>query len=317
MLPSWSNFINFQRYLKRYSQNDQPAAFEYLVAGNISQIFFLPFQSSDNENNSVKHRVIWLGSINRRSNTISKSPSGPDAICFAYGFYILIESTLRQGANQWRKEFVESLKHYEHFLTNNNVDKKDVYLLIIAPKIHEDTYTGFKQKACEGYKIVVLKNSHLAKIGKCSGMISTIRHLDLRMLFNDMVKILRESVAFEKILYELNKAIYKWQRDVFKREKEVFFGLKAYEAMKKVPKNIVGTADILLNLERDEKFNYYYHILGGGDVASYIKDGLLSEKLAYLITTPDEDVYCKVNAIDFKKRGLRLIKAVEGIHDQL
>jgi len=317
MLPSWSNFINFQQYLKRYAQNDQPAAFEYLVAGNISQIFFLPFQSRDNENNTVKHRVIWRGSINRRSKTISKSPSGPDAICFAYGFYVLIESTLRKGANQWRKEFVESLSHYDHFVTNNNVDKKDVYLLIIAPKIHKDTYTGFKQKACEGYNIVVLKNSHLAKIGKCSGMISTIRHLDLRQLFTDLVKILRESVAFDKIVYELNKTIYKWQSDVFKREKAVFFGLKAYEAMKKVPKNIVGTADILWNLERDGKFNYYLHILGGGDVTSYIKDGLLSEKLAYLITTPDEDLFCKVNAIDFKARGLRLIKAVEGIHGQL
>lgn len=316
MLPSCSNLIYFQRYLNRYARNDQPAAYEYLVASTISQIFFLPFQSRDNENNAVKNRVIWQGSINRRSNTISKSPSGPDVICFAYGFYVLIESTLREGTSQWRKEFVESLKHYDDFVTINNVDKKKVYLIVIAPKIHKDTYTGFKQKASEGYNIVVLKNSHLAKIAKCSGMISTIRHLDLCYLFVNLVKILRESAAFDKIMHELNKTINKWQSDVFKQEKEVFFGLKAYEAMKKVPKNIVGTADILFNLERDRKFNYYLNILGVDDIMTYITNGLLSEKLAYLITTPYEQLFCKVNIIDFKARGLRMIKAVEEIHGQ-
>jgi len=314
MLPSPSNLTKFRGYLRRYAQNDQPAAFEYLVAGTISQIFFLPFQSKDNENNSVKHRVIWGGSINRRSKTISKSPSGPDAICFAYGFYVLIESTLRTGANQWRKEFVESLNHYDQFVTDEHVDKKDTFLIIIAPKIHKDTYTGFKQKACEGYNIIVLENSHLAKIGNCSGMISTIRHLDLRQLFTDLVKILRDSASFEQFRDNLNKTINKWQGDVLNREKTVFFGLKAYEAMKKVGRNIVGTSDILLNLDKDRQFNYYLKIIGGGDVTRYIRDGLLSEKLAFLITTPDEDLFCKVNAIDFKERGLRLIKAVEELN---
>jgi len=313
MLPSPSNLTNFQRYLKRFAQNDQPAAFEYLIAATISQIFFLPFQSKDNEDNTIKYRVIWGGNINKKSKAISKSPSGPDVICFAYGFYILIESTLRKDANQWRKEFVESLRHYEDF--TKNVDKKEVYLVITAPRIHKDTYMGFKQKACEEYNIVVLENSHLANIGNCSCMVPTIRHLDLHQLFTDLVKVLRESVSFDKIGNELNKTISKWQSDVLKREKNVFFGLKAYEAMKKVPNNTVGTSDILLNLKKDRKFKNYLHILGETDVTSYIKDGLLSEKLALLVPTPYEDLFCKVNAIDFKARGLRLIKAVEEIHD--
>lgn len=314
MGPSHSNLINLQRYLGRYPQHDQPAAFEYLVANTVSQIFYLPFQSKDNEDNTVSHRVIWYGSINKKTKIISKSPSGPDSICFGYGFDVLIESTLRDGTNQWRKEFIESLKHYDNFVRNKGIDKKDVYLTLIVRKLHKDTYMGFKEKAKDGYNIIILEGSSLAKIGNISKMLFTVRHLDIRQLFNDLVKKLRESTSFDKFRDESNKSIYEWEKDVLKREKTVFFGLKSYEAIKKVGKNIVGTSDILLNLHKDSKFNRYIKILGGGDLTSYIREGLLSERLAYLISTPDEDLFCRVNSADFKSRGLRLIKTVEEIY---
>jgi hypothetical protein len=111
----------------------------------------------------------------------------------------------------------------------------------------------------------------------------------------------------------MNKSISEWQKDVLKREKTVFFGLKSYEAMRKVGRNIVGTSEILLNLNKDSRLNRYVQILGG-DLTTYIKESLLSEKLAYLVTTPDEDCFCKVNCTDYKARGLRLIKEVEDLN---
>ncbi len=130
MLPSHSNLTNHKRYINRFGQKDQSAAFEYLVASVFSKILYLSFQSKDTEDASIKHRVIWHGSFNKRLNTISKSPSGPDATCFCYGFDNLIETTLKVGTGQWRKEFIESLKHHDDFVTNNNVNKKDVYSAI-------------------------------------------------------------------------------------------------------------------------------------------------------------------------------------------
>ena len=166
ILPSISNLTNLPQYLGRYPSHNHSGAFEYLVAGAFSQIFFLPFQSKDNEDSSVNHRVIWYGSVNDlKSRTVSRSPSGPDSVCFGYGFYILTESTLRQGTSQWRREFLESLTHCDNFVRDMNVERKDVFVALIVPRLHEHTYTGFKQKANEGYNIVLLEGSWLAKTG--------------------------------------------------------------------------------------------------------------------------------------------------------
>lgn len=312
MMPSHSNLTDLQRFLNRYQQNYQPAAFEYLVAATFSQIFYLPFQTKDNEDNTIRYRAVWYGSINRKS--ISKAPLGPDSICFAYGFNVLIEATLRSGTGQWRKEFIESLSHYDAFVKDNNVDKREVYLVFVVPKLHKDTYTGFKQKVKEGYNIIILESASLAKIGNISKMIFTVRHLDIRQLFNDLVKKFRESTAFDKFKDESNKAISEWEKDVLKKEKTVFFGLRSYEAMAKIGRNIVGTSDILLKLNKDSKFKYYTKILGEGDLTSFVREGLLLERLACLITTPDEDLFCRINKDDFKARGQRLINQVEKIN---
>lgn len=314
MVLSHSNIAKLQRFLRRWPQNDQPAAFEYLIANVFSQIFDLPFQSKDNEDSTVSNRVIWYGSIDKKTKTISKSPPGSDAICYAYGYNILIESTLRSGTGQWRKEFVESLKHYDSFVCDNRLDKKEVYLAFVVPKLHRDTYTGFKQKVSEGYNIIFLENTSLAKIGNITKLIFTVRHLDMQLLFDRLIRKLRASSSFNGFRSELNKTISEWGKDVLKSEKTVFFGLKSYEAMKNTGRKVVGTSDILLILERDNKVKQYIKMLDEGDLTSFIRDGLISEKLACLIPAPGEDLFCRVNYKDFNARGGRVIRAVEGIN---
>ena len=316
-LPSCNNLFNLKRYLKRYPQNCQPAAFEYLVACALSQILYLPMQTKDTENNTIKHRVIWYGSVDKARKTISKSPSGADCICFAYGYNMLIECTLRNGANQWRREFVESLNHYNDFMRVENIDKKNIYLFIIAPKLHESTYTGFKQKVIEGLNIIILEPTHLAKICDISKIVLSIRHLDLRRLFNELVEELKLSISLKSFKTDLRKSIYQWRKNLLKISKTVFFGLRAYEAMIKVKRStgrsIIGTSEIITKFHRDRKLKDCMKLLGGEDLTSFIKEGLLSERLAYLIPTPDEALFCIVNRIDFTAIGLRLIRAVRKI----
>lgn len=316
-LPSCTNLINLDRYKKRYAQKYQPAAFEYLVASAFSQILYLPLQTKDSDNNSIKHRVIWYGSIDQKKKIISKSPSGPDCICFGYGFYMLVECTLLKGADQWRREFVVSLKHYNDFMKVESIDKKDIYLVIIAPKIHEDTYTGFKQKVIEGLNIILLEPTHLAKICDISKIILVIRQLDMRCLFNELIEELRESTSLNSFRSDLRKSIDRWGKKMLKTAKTVFFGLRAYEAMKKVERrtgrSTIGTSEIVSEFHKDRKLKDCIKILGGEDLVSFIKEGLLSERLAYLIPTSYESLFCIVNRIDFTAIGLRLIRAVRKI----
>ena len=313
IMPSSSNLRKLQQYLGRYQHTSTPAAFEYLVATAFSRIFHLPLQTKAKEDPTIHHRVIWKGDFNKKNRTFSKSPSGADSICFAFEFYILVESTLRSGANQWRKEFVECLRHYDDFVRDNRIAKNDVYLAMITPKLHKDTYTGFKQKVVEGYNVILLEAPSLARIWEVSNIVLTMRHLDLRQLFLCLVDVIRDSSTFEKMRDEITRRISEWREGVFKREKTAFFGLRSYEAMKRVGRRTVGTSEILLNLHEDRKLKEYMSILGGGEMATYIREGLLSERLAYCIRTPDEDMFCMVNKTDFKSRGMRLINAVEKI----
>ena len=314
MTPSHSNLNNLRQYLSRYP-NCHPDAFEYLVARAFSQIFDLPFQSRDNEDNTVSHRVIWHGSAaDEKNRIIVKSPSGPDSICYAYGFSILVEATLRKSSDQWRNEFVESLKHYDAFLKNESADKEDVFLTLIFPKLHRDTHTGFQQKAKEGHNIVLLESPHLAKIWDTCKTVFTARHLDLHRLFDDLAEKLREATSFDKFRRDLNKSISEWQKKVSNREKTVFFGLKSYEAMKRVGEKIVGMSGILGHLQGDRKVERYMRMLGGGDLKAYIKDGLVNERLADSTKAHGEDMFCRISHVDFEARGLRLIKAVKEIN---
>lgn len=320
MLPSLSNLINLKQYLKRYSKY-QPAAFEYLVASAFSQILDLPFQSKDNENNTVEHRVMWYGSVrNLKTQTKACSPSGPDSICFAYGFNALIESTLRKEANQWRKEFVESIKHYDDFVRHKNANRKDVYLILIVSKLHKDTFTGFQQKAKEGYNIILLETAFLAKIGNIAHAVFTVRHSDLRQLFNAMVKALRESNSFSKFRENLNQCIFQCQKDVYNAGKITFIGVKSYEvickAVQQRSRANLSLGQIHKRLLKDPIVNDYFEIINDKLLISYIEHDLVYQGLGIVVgtTLQNEPLFEPVHSTDFKARGLRLIKAVEEIN---
>ncbi len=316
-LPAESNLAKakLRAYLDRYKVSEQPAAFEFLAAIAFHRIFHLPLQLENIEDESVKHYVIWNGRFDKINRRFCPSPSGPDSICYAYGFYVLIENTLRGNvANQWRKEFVESITHYDNFVTTRAVERRDVFLALIAPEFHKNTYTGFKQKAIEGYNILMLDSSTLAEISSICESITTLRHLDLLHLVRSMVKKFKESGSLASFRKDLNRCIADWELDLLRQEKTVYFGLKAYEAMKKIGRNVVGISDIMLKLERDSAFERYLSILGGGILADYIKEGLIRERLARIVETPVEDIFCVVNGTDFRARGLRLIESVESIN---
>jgi len=313
-LPASSNLIKLRRYLDRFAQEEQPDAFEFLVASAFKHAFHLPFQTEITKDDKEKNRVIWHGWIDKNSGKIHKSDSGQDATCFAYGFYILLESTLiGNSRRQWRREFMQAITHYENFLAHGNLSKEDVYTMLVAPDFHNDTYVGFKQKAVDGINIMIMKAAELGKLSEICKKIRTLRHLDLRHLFKKMVTKLCESTSLAYFKKDISKCIAEWEEDLIRQEKTVYFGLKSYEAMKKVGRDIVGASEIMSNLDKDKRFERYIKKLGEGDLSKLIKEALLNEKLARIVLSPREDFFCKVEESDFRARGLRLIGAVERI----
>lgn len=314
MMPSYTNLSRLKQYLRRYHNKDHPAAFEYLVGSTFSQIFYLPLQSKSTEDKTKKHRVIWFGDIDRNRKAITKSPSGLDSVCLAYGFNILLECTLRIGANQWRKEFVESLKHYDRFVKDNKVPKKDVYLAIVVSKLHRDTYTGYQQKAKEGRNVVLLESTSLAKIGDVLKIMSIVRHLDLRQLLNDMIKILRDSTSFDKFRGELNESISKWQKDVLKVGKSTFIGIKSYRAMCQIRRTNISAGEIFRRLLKDRIVKEYFDIINDKLSISDIERSIIDQGLAVSVgqtVSDDQSLFEPVHKIDFRARGERLVKEVE------
>lgn len=313
-LPASSNLMKTKEYLNRYDIAERPGAFEFLVAAAFAQSLHLPFQYRDTEDSTVEHRVLWYGQYDKRNRTFSYSPAGADSICFAYGYYILIEATTRGNVgNQWRREFVECMTHYDNFISERNLEKRAVYLALVAPEFHRNTYTGFKQKAIEGNYILLLESATLARISKICKNIPTLRHLDLRQLLRDMVGELRNSGSLKGLRKGLSKCINDWEVNLLRQEKTVYFGLKGYEAMKRVGRNTVGISEIMIEFQRDGKLEYCMRKLGGGDLADYVKKGLLTEKLARCVPGPDEDLFRKVDGADFRARSLRVIRAVEAV----
>jgi len=313
-LAAVSNLRNLPGYLGRYERKQQPGAFEFLVSSVFARSFHLPLQNADTEDATVEHRVIWHGRVDSQRRIFSPASHGPDGVCLACGYSMLIEGTLRGNvSSQWRKEFVECLSHYDEFLQRRNVERNDAYLALVAPQFHQSTYTGFKQKALEGYNVVMLECESLAKICIISDGIRTLRQLDLRHLIKGLVRELRQSGSLASFRGDVGRCIAEWEVEMLKQERTVYFGLKSYEVMKRAGTDIVGVSDIMLGLNKDRQFERYLRKLGGGDLAEYVREGLVRERLARIVEAPSEDLFCKVEGADFRGRGLRLIRAVEEI----
>ena len=308
------NLRDYRQYLDRFPYYEQSAHFEHLIAQAFAHLLHLPFYTSDNDDANVIHRVTWRGSI----ENISTAPRGPDAVAYAYEYCVLIEATLKRGTTQWAQEFAQSVRRYEDFVSERGFDQEDTYLLLIAPGFHRDTYQSIRQKDIEGLNFVLLEVSALATILDTSILAFTIRHLDLRHLCHSLQECCKDSSTIRDFLRNSDDSISKWQEEVLKLEKKVFFGVKSYEAMRKIGRKSVGMSEILQKLQRHPTVKHYVRIMGGRLTSHEIEESLLSESLGYQAgrTYDGELLFCPVPLIEFQSRAERLVRTVEEINEQ-
>lgn len=310
------------RYLKRLdqylanlpqTQARQSACFEHLVAQAFSHILYLPFYSSDNDDVNIGHRVAWFGSETNLSNA---PPDSPDAIVYAYKFYILIESTLKTGAKQWSQEFAQSLRHCDDFVKQTGTQPNEVYIVLVAPKLHIDTYRSIRQNPRPEFNFILLEVSQLAKILETSILAFTMRHLELRRLLNKVPECIKNSSSLNGFYRLLNDLMKGWRQDVLKLEKDAFIGVKSYEVMKEIGRTYIGVSEILQKLQGHRIVLQYFNIIDSKVSVSDVVESLHQQKLGFRLTptTDGEEIFETVPVLDFKARSLRLIRAVEEIN---
>jgi len=301
-------------YLNRFNQSQRPALFEKLIAEAFSSILYLPFYTSDSDNSQIPNRVVWFG----RTNPLSKAPpEKPDAIAHCCDFHVVVEATMKTGATQWSQEFGPSIRHCEDFCTGSGVSPRDAYVLVVCTQLHVDTYRSIRSHPRQEYRLVPLEVADVERILQTSILAFTVRHLELRGLFHSICDCIAASSSLAEFRTSVNDTIVQWQKNILRLEKDVFIGIKSYEIMRRIgrqhSRQYIGTTEILNRLQKHWVVNQYFKLIGNRIGTDAIEGALVSHSFAAKVgaTYDDEQLFQPVPSIDFKQRGLRLIRAVE------
>ena len=306
------NLKNLNQHLALFHPRE-PIHFEKLTAETFSHILYLPFYTNYNDNTDIPYRVTWQGSI----SPFSKAPPGPDVIAYCYNFYLIIEATLKTGANQWTQEFASSIRHCEDFCNQHGIQKKDVFILMICTKLSRDTYQSIKNHPQQEYKFIPIRVSDVIKILQTSILAFTIKHLEMRKLLHQIYRCIIDSSSLQDYYKTIDSLITGWQKDVLKSEKGAFLSIKSYEAMKKIERNnktnIICISEILTLLQKHPLVGQYFNIVGEKFTIDDIEKNLIQQNLACYTgrsIQSDESIFEAVPFADFKGRSMRLIDAV-------
>lgn len=319
-MPSARTILRYLKkhseYLNNFCQSDRSIYFEDLIGQAFSHILYLPYYTRNDNDTNISFRVTWQGDINHPCS----APPGPDTIACCYDFNLLIEATLKTGANQWTQEFASSARHCEDFINQNRIQSRDVYIILVTPKLHRDTYRSIHQHPEQKFNFVLVEVSTIAKILETSILAFTMRHLDLREIFDKFRKCIKESPSLDNYYKSSEELLTEWQESILKREKYVFIGIKSYKAMRIIEKESrrksMVANEIFKKLQNHPFVTQYLKIahdkLLGETIENSILQGGFAREAGHIISS-DEKIFEPVSYEDFKGRELRLIKEVERI----
>lgn len=312
--PIIKHLKRVDRFLGQFHHSQQPANFEKLIAEAFSSILYLPFYTADNDDANVQYRVTWHGS--ESGGQLSKAAgSEPDAIAFSYDFHLVLEGTMSVGANQWAHEFAPCSRHCEEFAQENGVAPEEVYVVLVAPTLYRDTYQSLHNHPRQDYLFVPMEVATVTKILEIYTLAFTAKHVELRRLLNqtvDCFKTASSLSAFRTCMVEL---LSKWQVEVLANERNAVIGVKSYEAMIKINRKHIGTGEIFNRLQNNPTVARYLELIRDSISIQIVEESLIQQSLAYELsqTYDRERVFSPVPFVDFKKRGDRLMEAVQKI----
>lgn len=305
------NLNNFNQYLTQFPQPQQSSYFEQLIALVFSHIFYLPYFSCDNEDISITHRVKWQGSLNPVSKA---SPGKPDIIAYCYDFYLMVEATRKTGTKQWSQEFAQACRHCDNLVNQNVVQPDNVYIVLVMPKLHQDTYESVKYYS--KYRFITIETTAVARILETAILAFTIKHLELLRLLNQMSDCIKGSASLTDFQKDAESLLTTWQKDVLRVEKNAFIGVKSYEAICKTGRKSVSAGEILGMLLDNPIVKQYFDIIHDKPLISCIEKSLIEQSFGVLVgkTIRNESLFEPVSSTDFKCRSKKLIEEVVKIY---
>jgi len=158
--------------------------------------------------------------------------------------------------------------------------------------------------------------SSVVKILESFTLAFTAKHVELRRLFNQMVDCFKTTASLGAFRTSMDELLTKWQIEVLTNERNAVIGIKSYEAMVKINRKHIGTGEIFDKLQNHPTVGRYLSLIREQISIKIVEESLIQQSLAYELsqTYDRERVLSPVPFVDFKKRGLRLIKAVESIN---
>ena len=263
-MPSARTIVKHLRKLDEYLAGfryEKSVYFEQLIGFAFSEMLSVPMYNLDTDDTQVNHRVVWQSRSN--NGRPCKAPGGKaDIIAYCRGFYLVIEATQKTGVNQWTQEFAQAFRHCGDFVRANRLNAKEVYIVLVTPEIHEDTYRSLRRHPREEYQFVPLDTRALGAILNTSALACTMKNLELRGLLNEIPDCMTRSASVEEFREDLASSVGSWQKDVMGREKGAFIGIKSYEAMRKIPRPVVSVSEIFENLIKHPFVGQYLKIIG-------------------------------------------------------
>jgi len=300
---TFNRLDNLGKFLGSFHVAHQSTFFEELIVQSFPIILHLPFFDITDDDSTIAYRVTWNGSRNLRT----RAPGGgPDGIGRGRGFNIIIEATLKTGTKQWSQEFAISLKHARD--TNDqylHVNPELIITVLVTPAIHDYTYNSVKHNnQSNPYKIIPIETIILKKLVETSRLAFTLRHLDIRDFFNNIINELFSSYDCNDYRKRSISVVNNWQKEVLQLEKKTIIPIKSYHVMRKINRNHISTSEILRDLANDKFIKKYSEKVKEGFGAEIINQCIVQESLGKVLSKINyaEHIFAPVPISDFRSR---------------
>ncbi|MDI6787828.1 MAG: hypothetical protein QME51_05605, partial [Planctomycetota bacterium] len=190
---------------------------------------------------------------------------------------------------------------------NHKIQKENVYLILIAPKIANQTFIGMGQKSRQGFRVITLSIDDFNTIDELIreiislGLSVPITHILIKELLTDIFLILQQADNLNDYNSFLCDYIFNWQKKVIDFGLNILVAIKAYQVIIQSRKGKVCLSEVMNNLLKLEDVKDYSKQI----TASMIENSLVSWELVHKIRPilgTDEPIFEPILHKDVKSR---------------
>jgi hypothetical protein len=239
---------NIDKFLSRYKEDKQTAAFEYYVSTKLSETFRMHhYEKACDPGNG--ERVVWYG----KSSPFSKSSDGdPDIICECKGFFLLGEVSLGDQNNQWRKELTIVEKHFDEFINRGNVKAENLLTAFFCRNINDYSLSNIGPVLNKTHMALLTVNM-LLKVREISNIVPFVSHIEIWYLLKDLNELLRSTNEPKEYISKATKRIDDWGKTILESQKYILYGIESYRILSDQKEPYLDATKIYENLVKKKK----------------------------------------------------------------